>query len=103
MTNATPGPWTFYELTESRVTGKSDGLGYIRPLTAQDFDNREIAHHGDSQRSREENIANARLIAAAPDLLDALWVCTEHNALYLGENHNTVIQGRAAIAKATKS
>jgi hypothetical protein len=44
---------------------------------------------------------NALLIAAAPDLLDALWICTEHNALHYGESHNTVIAGRAAIAKAT--
>ena len=36
----------------------------------------------------------------ATDLLSALWVCTEHNALHFGENHNTVIQGRAAIKKA---
>lgn len=56
-------------------------------------------------------IANALWIAAAsPDtiraLLDdldrlrnALWITTEHNALYFGENHNTVIQGRAALAQ----
>lgn len=44
--------------------------------------------------------ANAQLMAAAPDLFDALWVATEHNALRFGESHNTVIQGRAALAKA---
>ena len=44
--------------------------------------------------------ANANLIAAAPDLYDALWVLTEHNLLYYGEHHNTVIAGRAALAKA---
>ncbi|WP_423454343.1 hypothetical protein [Ottowia sp. VDI28] len=31
-------------------------------------------------------------------VLHALWVLTEHNALHFGENHNTVIQGRAALA-----
>jgi hypothetical protein len=31
--------------------------------------------------------------------LDALWVLTEHDALHFGENHNTVLQGRAAIAE----
>ena len=43
---------------------------------------------------------DARLVAAAPDLLEALWVCMEHNRLHHGDSHNTVIQARAAIAKA---
>jgi hypothetical protein len=60
----TPGPWQFYDLRPH-----DDGLGYIRPLPE---DGLEIAHHGDSGRSREENLANAALIAAAPDLLAAL-------------------------------
>jgi len=41
------------------------------------------------------------LYEAAPDLLEAVWVCMEHNRLYFGDAHNTVIQARAAIAKAT--
>lgn len=48
-----------------------------------------------------EEAKDARLIAAAPELLDALFVCMEHNRLYLGDNHNTVIYAKAAIAKAT--
>jgi len=44
---------------------------------------------------------NDNLIAAAPDLLDALWVCMEHNRLHHGDSHNTVLQARAAIEKAT--
>lgn len=39
--------------------------------------------------------------AVNAELLDALWVCMEHNRLHFGESHNTVIQSRAAIAKAT--
>lgn len=35
------------------------------------------------------------------ELLDALWVCMEHNRVHHGESHNTVIQAREAIAKAT--
>lgn len=61
MTDAhTPGPWHFYELPS-----KPDGLGYIRC----EGDSLEISHHGDMGRSREENLANANLTIAAPDLL----------------------------------
>lgn len=33
-------------------------------------------------------------------LREALWICVEHNALHFGETHNTVVQGRAALAGA---
>lgn len=36
----------------------------------------------------------------ADALREALWVCVEHNALHFGEIHNTVVQGRAALAGA---
>ena len=36
----------------------------------------------------------------ADALREALWTCVEHNALHFGENHNTVVQGRAALANA---
>lgn len=41
----------------------------------------------------------ARLMAERDALRDALWVVTEHNALHFGESHNTVVQGRAALAQ----
>lgn len=34
----------------------------------------------------------------ADALREALWICVEHNALHFGERHNTVVQGRAALA-----
>lgn len=64
MSAHTPGPWQYYELPPT-----FDGIGYIRPL---DEDQKEIAHHGDEQRSAAENRANGRLIAAAPELLATL-------------------------------
>lgn len=64
MTPHTPGPWQLY----LGRAGEADGLGYIRPV---DEDGREIAHHGDLLRSRDENLANGHLIAAAPSLLAA--------------------------------
>jgi hypothetical protein len=60
----TRGPWQFYQLRGD------DGLGYIRP---DPEDGHEIAHHGDMDRSREENIANGNLIAASPVMLAALF------------------------------
>lgn len=48
--------------------------------------------------SQLESIAT--LAQAAPDLYEVLWTAVEHNALIFGEDHNTVIDGRAALAKA---
>lgn len=39
----------------------------------------------------------------ADALREALWVCVEHNALHFGERHNTVVQGRAALAGAAQA
>ena len=38
--------------------------------------------------------------ALVGDMREALWICVEHNALRFGETHNTVVQGRAALAGA---
>jgi hypothetical protein len=51
----TPGPWAF------RPISGDDGLGYI------EADGHDIIHAGVSDLPAEENVANARLIAAAPD------------------------------------
>lgn len=40
--------------------------------------------------------------ADADALREALWICVEHNALHFGETHNTVVQGRAALASAAQ-
>jgi len=96
----TPGPW-FPALL----------YGYMTGVRAQNPETgRWVAHawcqtstptsHEAHAKQVAQNEANARLIAAAPELLDALWVCMEHNKIHFGEAHNTVIQARAAIAKA---
>ena len=101
MSKHTPGPWQFHELRGD------DGLGYIRP-NPQDY--LEIAHHGDTGRSAEENRANARLISAAPELLEALELCINQlerdtELLYdqftpWAEIPTALEKARAAIAKA---
>ena len=60
----TPLPWKFVELAP-----KPDGIGYIRP---EDEDRKEITHHDDMGRSRQENLANADLIVRSVNSHDAL-------------------------------
>jgi len=68
MNTHTPGPWKLHledpEFSESLIWGpKGPGHGAIA----------DTAPHGPAyyQEGREEALANARLIAAAPDLLEA--------------------------------
>ena len=61
-----------------------------------------VAENGDGATlARAKNAANAALIAAAPELLEALEACYE--TLSLGSYHNAPshIMAREAIAKAT--
>jgi hypothetical protein len=63
MGEHTPLPWHFDELEH-----RPDGCGYIR----HESDRFEISHHGDTGRSREENLANAAFIVKAVNNHDAL-------------------------------
>jgi len=74
------------------------------------LENREYAqsfatvHKNDSLRiSAEASAANARLIAAAPDMLDALRTLLEvHDAMGAGQSY-AADKARMAIAKATEA
>lgn len=82
----TPGPWSFQP---------GDSVVYISG------DRTPIAHTDTKayyQRHDEQDIANARLIAAAPDLLAALKSVT--NEWREGYGLCCIDQVRAAIAKA---
>jgi hypothetical protein len=65
----TPGPWEVFH--------HSIGTGVT---STKAFDVSDVAHCSgfDSRRTRDEELANARLIAAAPDLLEALKETTMH-------------------------
>lgn len=110
MNKHTPGPW--------HVTTETDGRsrGYIRAGEPLDGAKMPPAVARVCARTLSENEANARLIAAAPELLEAL----RHFAALLAEHHDdlpddrpifgindAVItagdlrRARAAIAKAT--
>ena len=58
---ATPGPWKIYERDDNLFI-ESNGRGSVCKL----------ARKGPDQRDRDLELANARLIAAAPELLESL-------------------------------
>lgn len=91
MTQHTPGPW---------VVNPSQ-LDQIATAAAK----QEIAW-ATGLNDQHETIANARLIAAAPDLLDVLKLCDGNIDSLLASNHPLVFGEwlavvRAAISKAT--
>lgn len=90
-TKHTPGPWAVYHDHPDADTAKS--LAHIRALGAEPHLN-EIASVYCCDIATEQT-ANARLIAAAPELLEAL------NSVLPYVNAGEALIVRAAIAKAT--
>ena len=93
MSAHTPGQWRFY--TEPQPNGCPivgvDGLMVCM-----------LAHTVNQPEQREVAMANARLIAAAPDLLAALQgICNEQDERQGYASHEAYDKARAAIAKAT--
>lgn len=102
MTKHTPGPW---------FIGRS---GHGKPYQIETADGLCVTKWGGISRpASQEGEANARLIAAAPDLLDALTQCRAE-LLSMIDKHNkqdaddgswlydyqTVVEADAALAKA---
>jgi len=85
----TPGPWRWstYHGGVTTATVSRDGcVSAIADIPA---------HHGGVSRE-----ANARLIAAAPDLLNALHLLAAHTHPRTLDDHAAINIARAAIAKA---
>lgn len=88
-TQHTPGPWMLADHGYTKIVSKP-GDGYIT---------RDVCRMDASTSAAFEQHANARLIAAAPDLLAALIRCEQMVSTDAGSpDWNWV---RAAIAKAT--
>ena len=89
-TQHTPGPWHISECaTQNTLAGICSESGLH--IT-------DISGYGQTE---EQNQANARLIASAPDLLAALYsIATDPSAIYSGANAHIGDIARAAIAKA---
>ena len=86
-----------YHLPGTTASGKGDWCYYINSKKAHEFC--PASAHGPSA---EEAEANARLIAAAPELLEALERITRVASVELtGRRDDVLEQARAAIAKAT--
>lgn len=87
----TPGPWEVYGGTRAGID-KEDGSFSI-VVAGYDDDECGIYGHTDAEAA-----ANARLIAAAPDLLAACRAALEGQSIPPFEKYEMI---RAAIAKAT--
>ena len=93
MSGHTPGPWGII-------------VGDAGPIVFSGAKSNMVAHCIKAWSS-EERMANARLIAASPDLLEALhFVLTQFEIVLpsSGLTHDerqSIIKARAAIAKAT--
>ena len=107
MSGHTPGPWV--------ATERSGYHEILAPCTDADWYGREKMHavaYVDTEIDEAEQNANARLIAAAPDLLEALTNLVAHYAQLVNcgdcgnwdpETEHQVIAARAALAKAQPS
>ena len=91
----TPGPWkAFNSIKAIGVGSERSDVAWVR------FEEYGLI---DTARSQEEDKANARLIAAAPDLLEAiagLVGCIDHGSESPTEKLDAA---RAAIAKASSA
>ena len=101
-TKHTQGPWSFYTTPQPNgcpIVGSNQGLMVCM-----------LAHTVNQQEQRAEALANARLIAAAPELLEALQLIVTWNRDHAQDEYGNpdraeswacVKAARAAIAKAT--
>ena len=92
-TQHTPGPWKINKKYSFSVETLSDGQGINIIAECSD---------PDGIRSAGEDSANAKLIAAAPDLLAALEAIIKMIGPYAGQGRmdTEISAARAAIAKA---
>lgn len=108
MSKHTPGPWGFGWLSTNGLTGKR-----CSPTVYLDIDTNQIPiHHNKNGQvypvawilvdgDDELAMGDARLIAAAPELLDALLDCERNMIISTQADMDRLDRIRSAIAKAT--
>jgi len=95
-TKHTPAPWNISSANLYAVNARGRGIA-----TAHGTDD---VNYSDFFPPTEEAAANARLIAAAPDLLEALErLCRVASVELTGKRDDVLDQARAAIAKVTNA
>lgn len=104
MSKHTPGPWTIGKVSHKKQRVDIDSLHADPTVGHQTW--RGLARaYGCNDMPAEGTaamLANARLIAAAPELLEAIETLVEHFEYYIGDNECRPIENaRAAIAKAS--
>ena len=86
---STPGPWTLFSVNRTLAIHKGPN-----PVVAwAGFDSADVGPHG-------VNVANARLIAAAPDLADTLEALLHVIGGASGPFGGTIAAARDALKKA---
>ena len=88
-TKHTPGPWVW--------NGKDMPFADVEDARGNVIAGTHECDRHDAHQARAEERANARLIAAAPELLDALRLVLAHDGALTGADWTAI---RAAIAKA---
>ena len=89
VTKHTPGPWVW--------NGKDMPFADIEDARGNVIAGMNESVRHDAQQARAEERANARLIAAAPELLAALRMVIAHDGRLTGADWDTI---RAAVDKA---
>lgn len=101
-TKHTPGPWTYY--SEVKMKGQATVPTIIQAGKCGHYD-RDVCElnfdTNDSELSAEKVLANAKLIAAAPELLEALQELIDMDGLRNFKRAEAIRKGKAAIKKAT--
>lgn len=90
----TPGPWVVEDLPADPYIVYAGGIH-------GNGERRQVCVTANGFFGCDESIANARLISAAPELLEALRLCLHAVCLAGWEGDLSAEKARAAIAKAT--
>ena len=104
MSKHSPGPWTIGKVSHAEQHVDIDSLNHDPFVGCDEWRTmaRTYGTEGEEEIGSIVMLANARLIAAAPELLYALETLVEHFEYYMGDNECRPLENaRAVIAKAT--